>query len=111
MPKMCSWIGCRFFGGTNAHTELNFGLRWRATRHTLAPKNEKWRIFRLIRASIEKLGFRWEDTKILLNGQVHFDYMGGAAESLRETHAKNLVVEGDIDMVEAVGAHPLLHFT
>jgi len=32
-----------------------------------------------IRASMEKLGFRWSDTKILLNGQAHYDHMGGAA--------------------------------
>ncbi len=32
-----------------------------------------------IRASVEKLGFQWADTKILLNGQAHFDHMGGAA--------------------------------
>ncbi|MBE7158771.1 MAG: MBL fold metallo-hydrolase, partial [Rhodospirillales bacterium] len=56
-----------------------------------------------IRASIEKLGFRWADTKILLNSQAHFDHMGGAAEILRETHAKNLVVEGDADVVESGG--------
>jgi len=41
-----------------------------------------------IRASVEKLGFRWTDIKILLNGQAHFDHMGGAAEVIRETHAR-----------------------
>src|ERR1700685_2177788 len=29
-----------------------------------------------IRASVEKLGFRWKDTKILLIGQAHFDHAG-----------------------------------
>ena len=33
-----------------------------------------------IRASVEKLGFHWADTKILLNGQAHFDHMAGAAQ-------------------------------
>src|SRR5262249_15882153 len=33
-----------------------------------------------IRASVEKLGFHWSDTKILLNGQAHYDHMAGAAE-------------------------------
>src|ERR1700753_348578 len=33
----------------------------------------------LIRASVEKLGFHWQDTKILLNSQAHDDHMGGAA--------------------------------
>jgi metallo-beta-lactamase class B len=56
-----------------------------------------------IRASIEKLGFKWADTKILLNGQAHFDHMSGAAQILRETGAKNMVMEGDADVVESGG--------
>ncbi len=56
-----------------------------------------------IRASIETLGFRWADIKIMLNGQAHFDHMGGAAEILRETHAKNMVMEGDAEVVESGG--------
>jgi metallo-beta-lactamase class B len=57
----------------------------------------------LIRASIEQLGFRWADTKILLNGQAHSDHMGGAAEILDQTHAENMVMEGDADVVESGG--------
>ena len=38
-----------------------------------------------IRASVEKLGFRWTDIKILLNSQAHDDHMAGAAEVVRET--------------------------
>jgi metallo-beta-lactamase class B len=53
-----------------------------------------------IRASVEKLGFRWTDIKILLNGQAHFDHMGGAAEVIRETHAQNMVMDGDVSVVE-----------
>ena len=53
-----------------------------------------------IRASVEKLGFRWADTKILLNGQAHFDHAGGAAEVVRETHAKNMVMDGDVSVME-----------
>ena len=56
-----------------------------------------------IRASVEKLGFKWADTKILLNGQAHFDHMAGAARILRETGAKNMVMEGDADVVESGG--------
>src|ERR1700761_8773265 len=37
-----------------------------------------------IRASVENLGFKWADTKILLNGQAHFDHMAGAAPVIRE---------------------------
>ncbi len=53
-----------------------------------------------IRASVEALGFRWNDTKILLNSQAHFDHVGGAAEVVRETHAKNMVMDGDVRVVE-----------
>lgn len=53
-----------------------------------------------IRASVEKLGFHWRDTKILLNGQAHFDHAGGAAEVVRETHAKNMVMDGDVSVME-----------
>ena len=56
-----------------------------------------------IRASVEKLGFKWADTKILLDGQAHFDHMAGAAQILRETGAKNMVMEGDADVVESAG--------
>lgn len=48
-----------------------------------------------IRASVEQLGFRWAYTKILLNSQAHFDHVGGAAEVLRETNARNYVMTGD----------------
>ncbi len=54
-----------------------------------------------IRASVEKLGFHWQDTRILLNGQAHFDHMAGAAEIVRETHAKNMVMDGDVSVVES----------
>ena len=53
-----------------------------------------------IRASVEKLGYRWTDIKILLNSQGHFDHVGGAAEVIRETHAKNMVMDGDVSVVE-----------
>src|SRR5579862_897279 len=56
-----------------------------------------------IRASVQKLGFRWQDTKILLNGQGHYDHMAGAAEIIRETHAKNMVMDGDVRVVETGG--------
>ncbi len=56
-----------------------------------------------IRASVEKLGFAWGDTKVLLNGQAHFDHMAGAAEVLQETHARNMVMDGDADVVRSGG--------
>lgn len=53
-----------------------------------------------IRASVERLGFHWTDIKILLNSQAHDDHMAGAAQIVRETQAKNLVMDGDVSMVE-----------
>src|SRR5690242_20003043 len=44
-----------------------------------------------IRDSVEHLGFRWPDTKILLSSQAHYDHAAGAAEVLRETHAQYMV--------------------
>jgi metallo-beta-lactamase class B len=57
----------------------------------------------LIRASVEKLGFSWTDTKILLNSHAHSDHIGGAAEVLRETHARDMVMDGDADVVRSGG--------
>jgi metallo-beta-lactamase class B len=58
----------------------------------------------LIRRSVEQLGFHWSDTKILLNGQAHYDHVGGMAEVLRETHAQNMVMDGDVDAIKTGGA-------
>jgi metallo-beta-lactamase class B len=54
-----------------------------------------------IRASVEKLGYRWTDIKILLNSQAHFDHVGGAAQVIRQTHAKNIVMDGDVRVIES----------
>src|SRR6202046_1563865 len=56
-----------------------------------------------IRASVEKLGFGWKDTRILLDSQGHYDHMAGAAEVVRETHAKNMVMDGDVSVLETGG--------
>ena len=58
-----------------------------------------------IRASVEKLGFRWADTRILLNSQAHFDHAAGSAEVLRETGAKLMVMDGDVRAMETGDAH------
>ena len=64
-----------------------------------------------IRSSIERLGFKYADTKILLNGQAHFDHMAGSAEVLRETHARNMVMDGDVGVVESGGRTDFLAST
>jgi metallo-beta-lactamase class B len=61
-----------------------------------------------IRPSIEKLGFRWKDTKVLLVAHSHFDHAGGAAEIQRETHAKLEVMEYDAEVMNAGGTNDFL---
>lgn len=58
-----------------------------------------------IRASVEALGFRWADTRILLNSQAHFDHAAGNAEVVRETGAKLMVMDGDVEAMETGDAH------
>ena len=58
----------------------------------------------LIRASVEKLGFKFTDVKILLISHAHSDHCAGSAEILRQTHASYRVMEGDVPAVESGGA-------
>jgi metallo-beta-lactamase class B len=58
----------------------------------------------LIRASVEKLGFRWSDTKILLISHAHYDHCAGSAEIKRETGARYMVMAPDVPVVESGGA-------
>jgi metallo-beta-lactamase class B len=62
-----------------------------------------------IRASVEKLGFRRADTKILINSQAHFDHVGGAAEVLRETKARDYVMTGDDAAMRSGGRDDFSH--
>jgi metallo-beta-lactamase class B len=56
-----------------------------------------------IRASIEKLGFRWKEVKFLLISHAHYDHCAGSAQILRETGAKYMVMEGDVPVAESGG--------
>ncbi|MGH9587142.1 MAG: subclass B3 metallo-beta-lactamase [Acidobacteriaceae bacterium] len=62
-----------------------------------------------IRASVEALGFRWADTKILLNGQAHFDHSAGNAAILRQTGAKLMVMDADVSTMESGGRSDFAH--
>ncbi len=57
-----------------------------------------------IRRSVEQLGFKWTDTKILLSSQAHYDHAAGAAEVIRQTRAKHMVMEGDVEVIKSGGA-------
>ncbi len=57
-----------------------------------------------IRRSVEQLGFRFTDIKILLIGHAHFDHAAGSAEIKRLTGAKYMVMDDDVPVVESGGA-------
>lgn len=56
-----------------------------------------------IKTSIQKLGFKFSDIKILLTTQAHFDHMGAMAAIKKLTHAKLMVDAGDVGVVEDGG--------
>jgi metallo-beta-lactamase class B len=58
----------------------------------------------LIEKSIAQLGFHLADVKILLISHAHFDHDAGSAELLRITHAKYMVMDADVPVVESGGA-------
>jgi metallo-beta-lactamase class B len=57
----------------------------------------------LIRKSVEQLGFRYSDIKILLISHAHWDHDAGSARVIRETGAKYMVMDGDVPVVESGG--------
>ena len=57
----------------------------------------------LIRASIESLGFRFTDVKILLISHAHYDHNAGSDLIKKLTGAKYMVMEGDVPVVESGG--------
>jgi metallo-beta-lactamase class B len=63
----------------------------------------------LIKQSVEKLGFHFGDTKILLISHGHFDHCAGSAQILKMTGAKYYVMDADIPVVEA-GGHNDFHY-
>ena len=58
----------------------------------------------LIEKSIAQLGFRYSDVKILLISHAHFDHDAGSAAIIRSTHAKYMVMDADVPVVESGGA-------
>jgi metallo-beta-lactamase class B len=57
----------------------------------------------LIQASIEKLGFKFSDTKILLISHAHWDHCAGSAKIIQMTGAKYMVMTEDVPVVESGG--------
>jgi metallo-beta-lactamase class B len=57
----------------------------------------------LIQASVEKLGFKFSDVKILLISHAHDDHAAGCAKFKQLTGAKLMVMAEDVPVVEAGG--------
>jgi len=57
----------------------------------------------MIRASIEKLGFKYEDTRILLISHAHWDHDAGSALIKEQTGATYMVMAADVPVVESGG--------
>ena len=56
-----------------------------------------------IRHSVEQLGFKFTDIKILLISHAHFDHDAGSAAILQQTGAKYMVMDADVPSVEDGG--------
>ena len=57
----------------------------------------------MIRESIEKLGFKFSDLKILLISHAHWDHDAGSASIQEQTGARYMVMDGDVPVVESGG--------
>ncbi len=63
----------------------------------------------LIRASIESLGFKLTDVKILLESHAHSDHVAGHADLQKLTGAKVCVMRGDDAVIESGGVGQYLY--
>jgi len=57
----------------------------------------------LIRASVEQLGFKFTDIKILLISHAHFDHNAASDTIKKLTGAQYMVMDGDVSVVESGG--------
>src|SRR5436190_7801537 len=57
----------------------------------------------MIRASVEQLGFKFGDIKILLISHAHWDHNAGSAMIKQLTGAKYMVMDADVPVVESGG--------
>jgi metallo-beta-lactamase class B len=57
----------------------------------------------LIKKSVEQLGFKFSDVKILLISHAHWDHCAGSSLIKQWTHARYMVMDGDVSVVESGG--------
>ena len=79
-----------YVGSSNAGSFLITTPEGHILIDTGYPKTESW-----VRESIEKVGFRLTDIKIILNSHAHADHVGGHAQFKEWTGAKVLTSEAD----------------
>jgi len=65
----------------------------------------------MIKASIEKLGFQFSDTKILLISHAHWDHAAGSAMIKEMTGATYMVMDADVPVVESGGKNDFQYGT
>lgn len=92
-------IGPVYFVGTNALA--SFLITTRSGHILLDPGFEE--SVPLIKNSMRALGFKYEDIKILLNSQAHYDHAAGLALIKRETGAQLMAMADDAPLLEAGG--------
>ena len=63
----------------------------------------------MIRDSAEKLGFRFNDIKIVLISHAHDDHTAASAVIKRMTGAKYMVMDGDVPVVESGGKNDFFY--
>jgi metallo-beta-lactamase class B len=56
-----------------------------------------------IEKSVEQLGFKFSDIKILLISHAHYDHAAGSARIKQMTHAKYMAMDGDVSVIESGG--------
>ena len=79
-----------YVGSSNAGSFLITTPEGHMLLDTGYPKTESW-----VRESIEKLGFRLSDIKIIVNTHAHADHVGGHAQFKEWTGARVLTSEAD----------------
>jgi metallo-beta-lactamase class B len=62
----------------------------------------------MILASVESLGFKFSDIRLITASHAHYDHVGGLAEIKRLTGARMLMEEADVPVVESGGRSDFL---
>lgn len=92
-------IGPIYFVGTNALAA--FLITTPAGHILMDPGYEE--SVPLVKSSIRALGFKYEDIRILLNSQAHFDHAAGLAQVKKDTGAALQAMAEDAKLLEAGG--------